>query len=111
MEIPKGYLETTMFNLFFDENRPSHVAIRKLFDAIRRGEYDIYTSQYVVDELEAADEPKRTDMLGLITEYNIKVIDKSDEIVRLAQIYIILMNMMEYLKRNFSMLCILPRLQ
>jgi predicted nucleic acid-binding protein len=88
MEIIKGYLETTMFNLYLDENRPSHAATRKLFDAIKRGEYDIYTSQYVVDELEAADEPKRTDMLNLITEYNIKVIDKSDEIVQLAKIYI-----------------------
>jgi hypothetical protein len=58
------------------------------FKAIKNGEIEPYTSSYVVEELEDAPEPKRSDMTGLIEEYNIKVLYASEEIDALAGKYI-----------------------
>jgi len=39
------YLETTMFNYYFDSERDGHSATVKLFEAIGAGEYVGYTSR------------------------------------------------------------------
>ena len=88
MHKPRVYLETTMFNHYFDADREAHVATVKLFREIKNGKYDAYTSLYVTDELGNAQEPKRSDMLALIKKYNIKVLDISDEASDLANIYV-----------------------
>ena len=81
------YLETTTFNWFFDE-RPGHVEVVKLFEAVRAGKFIGYTSKYVTDELDKAEEPKRTNMLNLIDEYGIKMLAPKTEAVSLAEEYI-----------------------
>jgi hypothetical protein len=48
----------------------------------------IYTSQYVIDELQTAAEPKRSNMLALIDRYHIVPLPSSAEAERLADIYI-----------------------
>jgi hypothetical protein len=58
-----AYLETTTFNYFFDEARDGHIVTVAFFEAVRRGEIEAYTSQYVIGELQAAAEPKRSNML------------------------------------------------
>ena len=66
MRKPKIYLETTMFNYYFDADRDAHADTVKLFKEIRSGKYEAYTSAYVMDELIESDEPKRSNMLALI---------------------------------------------
>ena len=87
MRIPKIYLETTIFNHYFDSDREAHAATVKLFGEIRAGLFEAYTSLYVVDELNKAREPKKTKMLGLIGECGIQVLNFSDEARKLAGIY------------------------
>ena len=84
----KLYLETTMFNYYFDAERDGHADTVRLFEAIGRGEYEGYTSEYVSFELQKADEPKRSDMLSLIQKYGITLMDFEDEAVRLATLYV-----------------------
>ena len=88
MRKPRIYLETTIFNHYFDTNREAHVATIKLFKDIKAGKYDAYTSLYVTAELEDAKEPKRSNMLGLISKYNIKVLDISDDARILSDMYV-----------------------
>ena len=33
------YLETTVFNYYFDEDRPGHEDVLRLFEAIKAGKY------------------------------------------------------------------------
>ena len=40
------YLETTLFNHYFDTDRVDHADTVRMFDAIGRGEYVGYTSEY-----------------------------------------------------------------
>jgi len=88
MRIPKIYLETTLFNFYFDKDRDVHADTVKLFKEIATGKYEAYTSTYVTDELENAPEVKRGKMMNLITEYGITVLAPNDEAVRVAGIYV-----------------------
>lgn len=82
------YLETTVFNYYFDDGREGHEDVVKLFEAIRAGKYEGYSSRYVTDELMKAPEPKRSDMLGLIDRYGIIVLGYAPEALRVARGYI-----------------------
>jgi hypothetical protein len=82
------YLETTIFNYYFDEERNGHADTVKLFEAVGKKEYEIYTSGYAILELEDAPEPKRSKMLSLIDEYHIIVLSITTESRRMANLYI-----------------------
>ena len=88
MRKPKIYLETTMFNYYFDTERDGHADTVKLFKEVQSGKYEAYTSTYVTDELEETkDYNKRSRMLALIGEYSITVIPGNDEARRLSEVY------------------------
>lgn len=84
----KLYLETTMFNYYFDADRDGHTDTVRLFEKIRNGEYEVYTSEYAIYELEDAPEPKRSEMLALISEYNITVLPITNESDHFADVYV-----------------------
>ena len=88
MKVPKVYLETTMFNYYFDEARDAHADTVTLFEECTQGKFEPYTSTYVIDELADAPAEKRDKMLALITKYNITVLAANDESDRLAKRYI-----------------------
>ena len=88
MRTQKVYLETTLFNFYFDESRDAHTDTVKLFEEIAGGKYEAYTSTYVTDELQNAPEAKRDKMMSLINEYNIAVLAPADEAAKLANIYV-----------------------
>ena len=88
MRKPKIYLETTIFNHYFDVERDAHVDTVKLFQGIEANQYEAYTSSYVIDELSQAEEPKRSNMLALIAKYKIIVLDATNEARDLADVYL-----------------------
>ena len=88
MRKPKAYLETTVFNHYFDTDREAHADTVQLFLQIRAGQYEAFTSSYVIDELRKAGEPKRSKMLELIGEYNITVIPGDNESQDLTDKYV-----------------------
>jgi hypothetical protein len=77
-----------MFNYYFDIDREGHADTVRLFEAIREGKHEAFTSEYAVGELLDAPEPKRTKMLDLIDEYKVTTIPSTDEIDRLADLYV-----------------------
>ena len=84
----KLYLETTMFNYYFDTDRDGHTDTVQLFEAIRKGKYEVYTSGYAIGELLNSDEPKQSKMLALIEEFGISTLPITDESNQLANIYV-----------------------
>jgi predicted nucleic acid-binding protein len=89
MLIPKIYLETTLFNFYFEEDKgKAHIDTVKLFKEIIAGKYEAYTSDYVVDELVKASAEKSSKMMSLLTEYHVPVLSMDDEADRLADIYV-----------------------
>ena len=88
MRKPKIYLETTLFNFFFDVERDAHAATVKLFEEIAAGKYEPFTSETVLMELRKAPDEKRDKMINLILEREIPVLETNAEAERLADIYI-----------------------
>jgi len=89
MRKPKIYLETTLFNYYFDTERDGHADTVKLFKEVQEGKYEAFTSAYVINELmETKDELKLSNMLNLISEYNITILPGDNEAQYLADKYI-----------------------
>ena len=92
--IPKIYLETTMFSFYYEERQhgdyPKYKAqTRKVFDLIKAGEYEPYSSPIALQEI--AREPdleKREKMAALVAEYGVKILEESDEATRIAALYV-----------------------
>jgi len=84
----KVYLETTLFNYYFDEDREAHPATVRLFEDIAAEKYEAYTSDYAVDELEKTISDKREKMLALIGQYGISVLGLDKEAEQLADAYV-----------------------
>ncbi|MBQ7220019.1 MAG: hypothetical protein IJS28_03465 [Synergistaceae bacterium] len=82
------YLETTVFNWYFDAEREGHEDVVRLFGAIKAGAHEGYTSDYVTDELKRCEEPKQSMMLDLIDSCGIKSFEVNDTAKRLAEMYI-----------------------
>lgn len=82
------YLETTVFNYYFDTERDGHADTVRMFEAIGAGKYEGYTSEYVTAELLRATEPKQSEMVELIAKYGIAVLNADDEANKLAGLYV-----------------------
>ncbi|GHV17736.1 hypothetical protein FACS189493_5890 [Spirochaetia bacterium] len=88
------YLETTMFSFYYETREEPHyqklkAQVRQIFDQIKAGKYEPYTSPYATDEIEGEkDQEKRENMKGLIAEYGVITLPVTAEVERLAALYI-----------------------
>ena len=89
MRKQKIYLETTLFNHYFDEGRGlAHTSTVALFKEVEAGKYEAFTSSYTLDEIGKAPAEKRDKMMGLLSKYNISVLTYHEEADSLANIYV-----------------------
>jgi len=88
MRKPKIYLETTLFNFYFDSDRDAHADTVRLFQDVAAGKYEAFTSGAVTEELAKAPEPKKDRMLALLKEFNIQVLPVEDKAEKLADVYV-----------------------
>jgi predicted nucleic acid-binding protein len=87
--VPKIYLETTVFNFYFlDKDSAKRDDTRKLFQAIRKGKYEVYTSQYVYDEIEQDSPEKYKKMVTLLEKYAQHTLSFNKEADDLAEVYV-----------------------
>ena len=84
----KVYLETTVFNRYFEDGREYSIETKMLFEKIQAGEIDGYTSLAVLEELEQAPSPKKEQMIALISSHDITVWDVEQNAYDLADLYI-----------------------
>ena len=84
----KIYLETTLFNYFFDKDRDAHADTVKLFKEIAAGKYEAFTSGAVIAELARAPAEKSAAMLALLNEYQIAILPVGEDADKLADIYV-----------------------
>ncbi|AEF81988.1 hypothetical protein [Leadbettera azotonutricia] len=94
MDIQKIYLETTMFSFYHEERtKQGYISLkedtRKVFDLIKTGKYEAYTSTVTTDEIiKETNLEKRGKMASLITEFGVKILVESVEAKRLAELYL-----------------------
>ena len=88
IELLRLYLETTVFNYYFDVHLDGHEDVVRLFEAIGAGRFEGYTSDYVMNELMDAKEPKRSKMMALVGAYNVTTLPITAEVMHLAELYV-----------------------
>ena len=84
----KVYLETTVFNWYFEPEREFYNDIRRFFEEIAAGKFEAYASDYVVEELLKTQGERQKKMLELLNESCAFVLGKSEEAEYLASQYV-----------------------
>jgi rRNA-processing protein FCF1 len=79
-----------VFNFPFADDAPQYRAdTLRLFDQIKAGKFEPFTSQYVIEELlKTPDKVKRNKMISFIGNYNIEILERSDSAETLAAVYV-----------------------
>jgi hypothetical protein len=91
---PRIYLETTVFSFYHEAREygeyPKYKAeVRKVFERIKTGEFEPYTSIFVMDEIaKEKNTEKWESMRELVAEYDITFLEVTDEAERMAELYI-----------------------
>ena len=94
MNIPKLYLETTMFSFYHElRTAPLYIEqkalVRRIFELIQASVYRPYTSAYTIEEInKEQQQDKKRKMNTLISDYGITVLADNEEARKLAQSYI-----------------------
>lgn len=85
----KLYLDTSVWNFFFADDAPEKRDITKeFFASIEKSVYEIFISDVVFQEINDADEPKRTALFNLINKNKPTELTISEEVKELAEAYI-----------------------
>jgi hypothetical protein len=84
----KAYLESTIFNRYFEEGQEFAGETRLMFERIAAGKIIAYTSVAVLEELEKAPDLKRARMMGLINKYKITTLEVHEIAYKLADAYV-----------------------
>ncbi|MDR3200250.1 MAG: hypothetical protein LBT68_02215, partial [Spirochaetales bacterium] len=82
------YLETTLFNAYFDLPLDRQIYTREIFRLVKEGQFTAFTSNYVITELSAeVDTERKNEMLALMNCYPITNLAGGEDEERLAKIY------------------------
>lgn len=89
MSILKIYIETSALNFFYADDAPDkRDETIMLFNEIKEGKWEAYTSYAVIKEVDAASSNTRKKLLSLIRDYEIIVLPPHDDIYPLADNYV-----------------------
>jgi hypothetical protein len=82
------YIETSIFNRYFDVDTIFHQQTVQLFNEIKAGKFTHSTLVYVIDELKAIQGETNKNILRLIQLLSIKVLPKNKIVDDMADLYI-----------------------
>ena len=84
----KVYIETSVWNFLITEQSPEKRGItEKFFAEVSEGRYEIFISDFVVDEISAAPEPRKTILESLIGKFQARHLPIIDELETLTKKY------------------------
>ena len=87
--VPKLYLETTVLNFYFTEKESKkRQYTHMLFEEIKKGKYEVFSSRYVYNEISKDIPMKYRKMLGLIDKYVLKILEYDQKVFDLAEKYV-----------------------
>jgi len=84
----KAYLETTIFNRYFEESREQSNETKLFFDEIASGRIEAFTSTALLNELENAPAAIKSQILDLISQHKITLLAVHETALELADTYV-----------------------
>ena len=88
MRKKKIYLDTSVVSYLRQEDAPNEMRqTQELWGLLKTGKYDVYISEVVVNELSKCFEPRRSELLELLSdiEYTDTAVESNAEIIALAE--------------------------
>ncbi len=83
------YLETSVWNFMFADDAPEKKEITvKFFEEVQKGAFEIYISELVIAEIDAADDARRDQLKKLIEKYQPFELTADSEVEELADKYL-----------------------
>ena len=85
----KLYIETTVPNFLFTEQAPESRRVTEVFfEWLKLSEHEVFSSQIVFEELDAATEDKRSEMLRAMSDLQPAILPVTVEAAGLCQFYL-----------------------
>jgi predicted nucleic acid-binding protein len=84
----KVYLDTSIFDYYFDQGREGNLMISRLFEEIWNKDYQSYASSYVIDELKKSSEEKGIKTINILSDFKAIILQPNDFATQLAKYYI-----------------------
>jgi len=87
MRKKKIYLDTSVVSYLLQDDVPVEMKqTQELWDILKTGRYEVFISEVVIDELSKCAEPKRSELLALLSEidYTDTKVEGNAEIIALA---------------------------
>ena len=86
---PRVYLNTSVISYLDQQDAPEKMAeTREVWKLLKKGNYDIYISTMVTEELSRCKEPKKKILFNYLDEIEYKLVRVDKEIVALAEKFI-----------------------
>lgn len=74
------YIGTSVLNfLLTTDDIEKTEMTRELFDLVGQKEYDVFISDVVIEEIDRAPEPKRTQLVGIVNRYDFTLLEANFE--------------------------------
>jgi predicted nucleic acid-binding protein len=84
----KLYIETSTWNFVFADDAPEKRDITiQFFSAVENGSYDVFISQVVLEEINDAPEPRRSQLFDLIRKIKPVDLDLTPDVLELTELY------------------------
>ncbi len=83
------YLDTSVVSYLDQQDAPEKMSeTKEVWDKIKEGNYEVFISTLVIDELQKCQEPKRTYLLNQLNEIDFTILEVNEGTVRLAEKFI-----------------------
>lgn len=83
------YLDTSVVSYLDQQDAPEKMSeTKEVWDKIKEGNYEVFISTLVIDELQKCQEPKRTYLLNQLNEIDFTILEVNESTVRLAEKFI-----------------------
>lgn len=85
MKKEKIYLDTSVISFYYADDAPEKMEItRKFFAELQKGEYEVYISVLVLQEIAGCSSKRQAELSDVIQAANAKILDITDEVESLA---------------------------
>ena len=85
----KLYLDTsTISHLYSDDTPEKMLETNQLWEDFVGGKYELFISPVVMDEIDRCSEPKRSNLYAKMEQIQFSILERTDEISRLAKEYV-----------------------
>ena len=83
------YLDTSVVSYLDQQDAPEKMSeTKEVWDKIKEGNYEVFISTLVINELQKCQEPKRTHLLNQLSEIDFTILEVNESTVRLAEKFI-----------------------